>query len=89
LPFNNYGNEAAVRIGQPGERRVTQVNLSTLIDQMFGWAAIGDFNDNAPPGVRYDHPCAEIVKPRRRGEFVGIEPFAIGHRQAAMLLPVP
>jgi hypothetical protein len=87
--FNGYGNKAKVRIGQLGERRVTQVNLSTFVDQMFGRAAIGDFNDNAPPGVRYDHPRAEMVKPRRCGEFVGIEPFAIGHQQAATLLPVP
>jgi hypothetical protein len=39
--------------------------------------------------VRYNHPCAESVKPRRCGEFVGIERFAIGHRQTAMTLSIP
>jgi len=89
LFLNNYGNKAAFGIGQSGERRAAQVDLPTFVDQMPGWAAIGDFNNDAPIRVRYDHPRAEIVKPRCGGEFVGTEPFAIGHRQSAMLLPVP
>ena len=76
-------------MGQPGERGAAKVDLSALMDQVLGWAAIGDFNDDAPIRVRYDDPRAEIVKPRCGREFVGIEPFAIGHRQAAMLLRVP
>jgi hypothetical protein len=39
--------------------------------------------------VRDDHLGAEIEKPRRTGELVGIEPLAVGHRQATLLLPIP
>ena len=87
--FYGYVNEAEFRVGQLHECGSTQVDLSTLVDQTFGRAAIRDFYNHAPLRVRDDNLGAEIEKPRRRGELVGIERLAIGHRQAAMLLPIP
>jgi hypothetical protein len=86
---DSYVNKAAVGISEPAKSRVTQVNLSSLPDQTRSRAAIGDLNDNAPPGVRHDDPCAQIVKPRRSSELVWIERFAVGHQQAAMVFSVP
>lgn len=83
------GNEAEIEVGQLCEGGATQVDLAALVDQTVRGAAIGDFHHHAPVRVRDDHLGAEIEKPRRSREHVGIESLAIGHRQAAMLLPIP
>ena len=86
-----YGdiNEAEIRVGQFREGGSTQVDLPSVVEQTFSWSAICDFHHHAPVRVRDDHLRAEIEKPRRSRELVGIELLAIGHRQAAMLLPIP
>ena len=76
-------------MGQLQECGSTQINLSTLVDQTLGGSANRDYYNHAPIRVRDDDLGVKIEKPRRRRELVGIEPLAIGHRQAAMLLSIP
>ena len=87
----SYGNvdESKIRVGQLREGGLTQVNRETFPEQAFRWPAIRDFYNHAAVGMRDDDLRAEIVKPRCPGELVGIEPLTIGHRQVALLLPIP
>lgn len=76
------------------KRTMSEVNHATLIDQAFGWSAIGDCYCYASwfevgRTDRYPHTRTQRVEPRRRSHFLRIELMAVSHQFSAMLFAVP
>jgi len=68
---------------------MTKINLRPRATEAFGWAAICDLHDHRCGRRASRQLSCQWIEPRRRGEFVGIERFAVGHWQAAMFVAVP
>ena|SRR6185437_2464665 len=92
--LHHHLHEPKIRFGNFLESRAPEINYAPLLNERLRRPAIRDRHQHAPRremrrAHRYPDPRAERVKPRRRGEFIGIKWMAIGHQFAAMFLAIP